>query len=198
LDLPKKLLNAVDEFSKIPGIGEKTALRHILTMSRWDQDDLESFSNRISELATLCKCDICGMYADENICEVCKHDERRSSGTICVVESVTDCLAIERSGSFVGTYHITEGVLNPLLGVGPDELNFQKLFDRVKSENVETLLLAINPSVEGDATCSYIKQYIGDDILVERIGFGIPMGGSLEFLDSMTINKAMENRKRLD
>jgi recombination protein RecR len=116
---------------------------------------------------------------------------------ICVVENVTDCLAIERSGTFKGKFHILFGVLNPLLGVGPDEINLSKMFTRIEEEEIEEIILAINPSVEGDATCAYIKQVLPETMNIERIGFGIPMGGSLEFVDSLTISKALENRRHL-
>lgn len=198
MELPKKLLNIVDEFSKIPGIGEKTALRHVLTISNWENKDIFNFGHAMNELTKLKRCQNCGLYADEDTCKICLSGERKQEKLICVVESATDCLAIERSNEFKGTYHILNGVLNPLLGVGPDELNISKLVSRIHSEEVETILLAINPSVEGDATCSYIKQVVGEKVLVERIGFGMPMGGSLEYLDSLTITKAMENRTILD
>lgn len=198
MELPKKLLNVVDQFSKVPGIGQKTALRHVLTLSNWDKEELLTFSRALKELTELKKCDNCGLYSDESTCEICLDEDRMGAGKVCVVESATDCLAIERSGAFGGTFHILGGVLNPLLGIGPQELNLDKLIERVKKESVQTLLLAINPSVEGDATCSYINQILPDSVVVERIGFGMPMGGSLEYLDNLTINKAMENRTRLD
>ena len=116
---------------------------------------------------------------------------------MCIVESISDCMAIEKSGQYRGVYHILGGVLNPLLGVGPDELSIDHLMKRIADEEIREIILAINPSVEGDATCSYIRQLVGSTIAVERIGFGIPMGGSLEYLDAMTIGKAIENRKKM-
>lgn len=197
MELPSKLLNVVDEFSRIPGIGGKTALRHALTLSNWDKEDLLNFSEALKELSNLKACLNCGLYADDDVCEICNNEDRQESQMICVVESATDCLAIERSGAFSGTYHILGGVLNPLLGVGPEDLNIDKLMNRISVENVTSLLLAVNPSVEGDATCSYINQLASEKISVERIGFGMPMGGSFEYLDALTINKAMENRTQL-
>ena len=117
---------------------------------------------------------------------------------ICVVESLSDCLAIERAQQFKGTYHILGGVINPLLGIGPDELQIDKLVNRVLEEEVEEVVLALNPSVEGDATCSYLKQVLPEGPSVERIGFGVPIGSHLEYLDSMTINKAFENTTRIE
>ena len=198
MELPDSLKFAVSQMTKIPGVGEKTALRQVLTICRWDKDQLQDLGESLIKLSSLKSCSQCGFYCDEEKCQVCSDSNRNEIGTICVVESITDFIAIERSGTFNGTYHILGGVLNPLLGVGPDELNIPKFIERVKLKNSKEVILAVNPSVEGDATCSYIHQELGDEIRVERIGFGIPMGGNLEYLDSMTITKALENRKRLD
>lgn len=197
MELPEKILKTVKQFSRLPGVGEKTALRQTLIMTKWNKEDLVHFAESIKGLSELNHCEKCGMYCDERECKVCKDVNRFSSKTICVVESITDCLAIERSGTFKGKFHILFGVLNPLLGIGPEEINLEKLFDRIKTEEIEELILAINPSVEGDATCAYIKQVLPEKFNIERIGFGIPMGGSLEFVDSLTISKALENRRHL-
>ncbi len=195
MELPEKILRAVDCFRKIPGIGEKTALRQSLLISNWDSEELLMFGQSIKELAQLKKCDECGMFAEVAICHICENYSRSATKMICVVESISDCLAIERGGEFKGLYHILGGVLNPLMGVGPDDLKIDRLVGRVARLEIESLVLALNPSVEGDATCSYIKNSLSDNISVDRIGFGIPMGGTLEYLDSMTISKALENRK---
>jgi recombination protein RecR len=197
MDLPEKLLKTVKQFSRLPGVGEKTALRQSLIMTKWNKEDLVAFAESIKGLAELNHCEKCGMFCDDKLCKICMDYSRSSSKTICVVESVTDCLAIERSGNFKGKFHILFGVLNPLMGIGPDELNLDYFFERVKDEEVEEVILAVNPSVEGDATCAYIKQSLPQTINVDRIGFGIPMGGSLEFVDSLTITKALENRRHL-
>jgi recombination protein RecR len=112
------------------------------------------------------------------------------------VENASDLLAIEKSGTFKGVYHILGGVLNPLLGVGPDELKMDELREKIIKKEIQEIILAINPSVEGDATCSYLKSILPQTVQVDRIGFGVPIGGSLEYLDPMTITKALENRKR--
>ena len=198
MELPETLKNAVTQMTKIPGVGEKTALRQILTICRWDKEQLFSLGKSLINLGELNSCNQCGFYTDATLCQVCKDDSRNEQGSICVVESISDFIAIEKSGTFHGTYHILGGVLNPLLGVGPEDLNIPKLIERVKIKNAQELILAVNPSVEGDATCSFIKDELPDGTDVERIGFGIPIGGSLEYLDSMTISKALENRKRLE
>lgn len=197
MELPKKLQQAVQSLSKIPGVGGKTALRQALVLTKWSSEELLSFAESVKGLAELKPCQKCGMFADEDLCGVCSSHKRIESGTICVVESVTDCLAVERSEKYFGSYHVLGGVLNPLMGVGPDELNLESLQQRVKTDQPHTIILAISPSVEGDATCAYLKQILPENISVDRIGFGIPMGGSLEYLDSMTISKAIENRRKL-
>ncbi len=197
MELPEKLLKVVKQFSRLPGVGEKTALRQSLIMTKWNKEDLIAFAESIKGLAELNHCRKCGMFCDDWLCKICTDVHRSQAKTMCVVESVTDCLAIERSGNFRGKFHILFGVLNPLLGIGPDELKLDALTERIKTEGVEEIILAVNPSVEGDATCAYIKQLLPSTIKIDRIGFGIPMGGSLEFVDSLTITKALENRRHL-
>jgi len=197
LDLPESIKAVVEQFSKLPGVGEKTALRQSLIIGQWNKQQINEFSQSLSALCLLKNCQICGMLTDEPLCTICLSDERIKSPVICVVESITDCLAIEKSGEFTGKFHILGGVLNPLLGVGPSELNLESLMRRVQSEPAEEIILAVNPSVEGDATCSYIKELLPTKLRIERIGFGIPMGGNLEYLDSMTIMKALENRTEI-
>ncbi len=196
IELPESILDTVKSFSKLPGVGEKTALRQVMNMVKWNAAELDVFANAVNQLKNIKRCVECGMYSEQEKCEICLSDARSHSSVLCVVENISDLMAIERSNEFNGLYHVLGGVLNPLLGVGPDQLRIDKLVERVNNFNIETIILAINPSVEGDATCSYIKQLL-KDVQVERIGFGIPMGGSLEYLDPLTISKAIENRKRL-
>lgn len=196
IELPESIINSVRSFSKLPGVGEKTALRQIMNMVRWDAVDIVEFSESIKSLTEINRCNECGLYSNADLCEICLNDGRKENSIMCVVENINDLMAIERSNDYQGLYHVLGGVLNPLMGVGPEQLRLNKLIERVKTYKIETLILAINPSVEGDATCSYIKQLL-KDVHVERIGFGIPMGGSLEFLDPLTISKALENRKRI-
>jgi len=197
VELPETLLNVIDQLSKIPGVGDKTATRQTLVLAKWSAEDLMAFGEAMKNLAHLKSCVDCGMYSETETCEICSNKDRALGGSICVVEQVTDCLAIERSGNYHGLYHILGGVLNPLMGVGPDELKIDDFVKRVKRLEIESVILAVNPSVEGDATCSYLKQVLPDTIEVDRIGFGIPMGGSLEYLDTMTIAKALENKKKM-
>ena len=196
-DLPESIKEAISQLSKIPGVGEKTATRQVLALLNWRTEEINDFSKSFQSLMEIKKCTSCGMYAEEDLCSICCSPERVEHGSICVVENITDALAIEKSENYAGTYHILGGVLNPLLGVGPDELNLDLLVKKIDSQNIKNIILAVNPSVEGDATCSYIRQIVRDEVKIDRIGFGIPVGGSLEYLDGLTISKALENRKQM-
>lgn len=196
IQLPDSIQDCVKSFAKLPGVGEKTALRQVMSMVKWDQQSLMEFASSVSNLSNIKKCSECGLYSDEDICEICNKIERKESGVICVVETISDLMAIEKSNEYTGLYHVLGGVLNPLMGIGPDQLKIDKLVERVEKYKISSVILAVNPSVEGDATCSYINQLL-NNVDVERIGFGIPMGGSLEYLDPLTISKALENKKRL-
>lgn len=196
IQLPEVIKNAVEALTRLPGVGEKTAFRMVMSMTNWKGAELESVGNALISLKNLELCQECGMFSEGEFCSVCADDSRQDTKVLCVVENASDLMAIEKSGNYRGVYHILGGVLNPLLGVGPDELKMDELRGRIIEKDIQEVILAINPSVEGDATCSYFKTLIPETVRVERIGFGVPIGGSLEYLDPMTITKALENRKR--
>ncbi len=196
IQLPEVIKNAVEALTRLPGVGEKTAFRMVMSMTNWKDSELVSVGSALASLQHLKLCQECGMFADEDLCSVCFDESRQSSHTLCIVENASDLMAIEKSGHYKGLYHILGGVLNPLLGVGPDELKLDDLKLKVVQKNISEIILALNPSVEGDATCSYLKTIFPVATNVERIGFGVPIGGSLEYLDPMTITKALENKKR--
>jgi len=196
IELPEVIKNAVLALTKLPGVGEKTAFRMVMSMTHWKSQELHTVGSSLIALKDLKLCEECGMFADHILCSICSDSIRQSQQTLCIVENASDLMAIEKSGHYKGLYHILGGVLNPLLGVGPDELGMDELKNRIIEKSIHEVILAINPSVEGDATCSYLKSILPENVRVERIGFGVPIGGSLEFLDPMTITKALENRKR--
>lgn len=195
MKLPQQIERAIKSFSRLPGVGDRTAFRQVLSMTKWRVEDLQEFADSISGMESLNYCKMCGFFAEAELCHICSNQNRREKESICVVENVGDLMAIERSNYFDGTYFILGGVLNPLIGIGPEEIRIPQLIEQIEKQNIKSVLLAINPSVEGDATCAYIKQKIGPQVHVDRIGFGIPIGGALEHLDPMTISKALENRK---
>ncbi len=196
MKIPEQLEEVIKHFSSFQGIGEKTATRFALSLLNWDKTRISHFSEAIENLLTVGKCPKCGFLAVENECRLCEQSNHRHTHQICVVESITDCMAIQKSLTYSGHYHILNGVLNPLMGVGPEEIGVEGLLSRIQERNYTEVILAINSTVEGDATCSYIRDQLPEKVRVERIGFGLPMGGSLEYVDALTITKALENRKQ--
>jgi recombination protein RecR len=196
IQLPEVIKNATEALTKLPGVGEKTAFRMVMGMTQWKASELTSVGAALASLQNLKLCAECGMFADEQLCPICYQETRQQEKILCVVEHASDLMAIEKSGHFKGIYHILGGVLNPLLGVGPGELKLEELRNKIVHKEIAEVILAVNPSVEGDATCSYLKSIFPENVKVERIGFGVPIGGSLEYLDPMTITKALENRRK--
>ena len=195
VDLPTDFEKLVEYFSKLPSIGEKTAQRLVLNLMKWDKEKIDGFSSALAQIQDIKKCELCGMFAADKLCNVCLDETRGNEKSLCVIETITDFMAVEKSGYFKGVYHILGGVINPLMGVGPEDLKIDILKQRVREKQIKEVILALNPSVEGDVTCSYIKQELGDDIAVHRIGFGVPMGSNIEYMDPLTISKAMEFKR---
>ncbi|MDU1662852.1 MAG: recombination mediator RecR [Peptoniphilus harei] len=191
-DLIKKL-------NRLPGIGSKTAQRLAYHIIGLDESEVINLTDSIivAKRNTV-QCSICMNYADSDPCDICSNKSRDDS-IVCVVESPKDVEAMERSHSFHGKYHVLHGVISPLKGKSPDDVKVKELIDRVKKENIKEIIVATNPTVDGDATATYIKNILSDyDITVSRIGYGLPVGGDLEYYDEITIQTAMENRRRLD
>lgn len=195
MHFPEAIKQAVFAFSQLPGVGEKTALRFVMAMTKWNPETITNCSKSINGINEIKYCSECGVFSDTTVCSVCSSQSRIESSVLCIVENINDLMAIEKSNEYKGVYHILGGVLNPLAGIGPKQLRIDKLIERIKLLKINSLILALGPSVEGDATCSYIRSVVDSNVNVERIGFGIPMGGNLDLLDSMTISKALENRK---
>ena len=196
MEIPHKIQSVAEIFKAIPGVGAKSSLRMTLSLLERESGFLEKFSEVILGLKELHHCEECFAICDDQLCSVCAN-LKRDRKTICVVESFQDYLAIENSGAYHGVFHLLGGVLNPLLNKGPSQIRIRELVDRVSRYHVESLVLALNPSVEGDITCSYISDLFDDSIKIERIGFGIPIGGALEYVDALTIGKAFENKKSI-
>lgn len=197
MELPGSLNEAVSQLKRLPGIGERSALRLALSILGWDQENIKNLSSSLTGLLEIKNCQSCNALCDDEICSLCNDPKRMEQPIMCVVESMSDLLAIENSGEFTGSYFVLSGVLNPLKGIGPEEIGVSNLCKAVVNREVSNIVLAVNPSIEGDATCSYLNEVLPDGVIVDRIGFGVPMGGSLEYLDSMTISQALKNRKTL-
>ncbi|MDO4517844.1 MAG: recombination mediator RecR [Bacillota bacterium] len=194
----KPLDKLIGELSKLPGIGGKTAQRlafHILSL---DNDEALALSDAIREAKSEMKfCSVCGNLTDSDPCAICR-DERRDSSVICVVESPKDVIAMEKIREFKGYYHVLHGVISPMDEKGPDDINLKSLITRLQDERVKELIIATNPTIEGEATAVYIARLIKPSgIKVSRIAHGIPVGGDLEYADEVTLLKAIEGRREL-
>lgn len=192
---PPSLGNLIEQFSRLPGIGKKSAERLALHVLKSPKELAERLSQSLVEVKEKIRfCSVCFNFTDEDPCPLCS-DQRRANGILCVVEGPGDQLAIEKSGSFHGRYHILQGVLSPLDGIGAEDLRIAEFMTRIRMENINEVILAINPTVEGEATVSYLTDLLREkDVTVTRIALGIPLGGDLKYIDSMTIKRSMDNR----
>ena len=195
MQIAEPLLVAIEELSKLPGIGKKTAQRLAIFLLKMDDDRLDNLLNALKDLKTkLFFCSRCFNLSEEKYCEICK-SVKRDTSIICVVEEVSDVIAIEKTNEFDGLYHVLGGVLSPLSGITPDSLKIKELLKRFETENIEEVILALNPDTEGEATSLYLAKLIKPlSIKVTRIARGLPIGGDLEFADEATIGRAMINR----
>lgn len=189
----------IKRLNRLPGIGSKTAQRLAYYIIGLDGTEVRDLAEAlISAKNNTVECSICMNYADSDPCEICSNKNRDDS-IICVVESPKDVDAMERSLSFRGKYHVLHGVISPLKGKTPEDVTIKELIKRIEEGDIKEVIVATNPTVDGDATARYIKNILEDyDIIVSRIGYGLPVGGDLEYYDEITIQTAMENRRRLD
>ena len=189
------LENAVNEFSRLPGIGKKTALRLVLHLLKQDPKEVERFSEVIAKMRQEIKfCQRCHNVSDGDICSVCANSMRRQE-LICVVESIRDVIAIESTQQFSGTYHVLGGVISPLDGIGPDQLTIAALLQRIEKEKTEELIFALSPTIQGDTTIYYIqKKLTGKQVRITTIARGIAFGGELEYADELTLGRSLQNR----
>lgn len=195
---PKSLSNLIAYLKKLPGIGERTAERLAFWLLKAPKDDVLGLAGAIAEIKEAIRfCSICGALADETLCAFCS-DPKRDPAVVCVVEAPDDLYAIERTGVFKGHYHVLQGVISPLDGVGPEELQIGPLEERCRSGDVREVILATNPTTEGEATALYLARRLRPlGVEVTRIARGVPMGGDLQYADKMTLGKAIEGRSAL-
>jgi recombination protein RecR len=193
---PPSLGRLIAQLTKLPGIGEKTATRLALFLFRAPSDLAESLAASILEVKRqIGFCSTCFSLTDEDPCAICR-DPSRDAGSLCVVEEVGDLLALEKAGAFRGRYHVLQGVLAPLDGIGPDNLRIKELLTRLDRNPVGEVILALNPSTEGEATASYVAGLLRNrGIRVSRIAQGVPMGGDLKYIDAVTLKRALEGRR---
>ena len=188
----------IEEFSKLPGVGRKTAQRLAFHVVNMNTNDVESLSNAILDAKREIKyCSICCNITDKDPCSMCSN-KNRDSQVICVVEDPRDVAAMERTKEFKGQYHVLNGVISPMDGIGPDMIKIRELITRLANQDVKEIIMATNPTIEGEATAMYISRILKPlDIKVTRIASGIPVGGDLEYADEVTLSKALEGRKEI-
>ena len=194
--IPSKLLsNAVDQFAKLPGVGRRTALRLVLELLKRDENSVTAFANSITELKqNIRTCKICGNLSDSETCSICTNHSRNHS-LVCVVENIRDIIAIEQTGTYRGTYHVLGGLISPMDGIGPSELNIDMLTHRIEQGGIDEIIFALSANMEGDTTCFYLSRLIsGKGIKISQIARGVAFGGDLEYTDEITLSRSIENR----
>lgn len=194
--LPAPLTRVIQELVKLPGIGEKTATRLAFHLSRTDRHDVQALAAALGALRDeLRTCSLCCALAGSDPCELCS-DARRNAAVLCIVEESADLAAVERSGGFTGRYHVLQGTLSPLDGIGPDDLRITELLRRLGDGTVREVIIATNPTTEGEATALYLARLIKPlGVRVTRIAHGLPMGGDVEYADLATLGRAIEGRR---
>lgn len=186
----------INEFSKLPSVGKKSAERYAYFIIKSSDEYVKSFAEALLDVKSKVKfCSICGNYTEKSPCKICRE---RSSKVICVVKEPKDAMAIERTGNFKGQYHILHGTINPLAGVGPNDIRLKELLKRVSENQTEEVIVATNPDVEGEATAMYVAKLLKPlGVTVSRIAQGISMGSELEYADEVTLSKAISDRKQM-
>ncbi len=197
---PSLLLeNAVNEFSRLPGIGRKTALRLSLFILKQEKDDVARFSETIKLLRDdIHYCNVCFNISDQDVCEICS-SQKRDHTLVCVVESIRDVMAIENTQQYLGIYHVLGGVISPMDGIGPDDLTIQPLVDKIKVGQVKEVIFALSATMEGDTTNFYIYRKISDlEVKVTSLARGVAVGDELEYADEVTLGRSLMNRQPFD
>ena len=193
---PECVRKLIDSLKKLPGVGEKSAERMAFSIMNFSSDSLLDFSQSLIDInEKLKKCPICNNITDRDICYICS-DESRNNNTIFVVEKPKDIVLFEKIGNYKGRYHVLGGLISPLEGIGPEDINLSGLIDRVKNSSVEEVIVVLKPSIEGETTTQYIKKILEKyNVKVSKIATGIPIGTEIEYIDTMTLEMAFEERK---
>lgn len=195
---PEPIAKLIDAFSRLPGVGPKTAGRLAFHVLRMKEDDVVNFAKALVNVKrNLHYCSVCCNITDIDPCRICQ-DKSRDGSVICVVQEPKDLVAMERTKEFQGYYHVLHGAISPMEGIGPDQIHMAELLRRLSDEKVQELILATNPNIEGEATAMYISRLVKSfGLKVTRIAHGLPVGGDLEYADEVTLTKALEGRREL-
>lgn len=193
---PDSLADLIDSFRKLPGIGEKTAERLALSIVDFKSDDVDFFADSLKNCKEkLQKCQICGHITDKDICDICS-DDRRKNEVICVLEDYKSVFAFEKAGNYHGKYHVLNGLISPIDGINPEDINISSLVSRVEKLDHPELIIALRSTIEGEATSLYLQKiFEGKSVIISRLSYGIPMGTEIDYLDEMTLDRALEDRK---
>lgn len=194
---PSCMNSLIDSLKNLPGIGEKSAERLAFSILNFDEDKIDKFINSLSDIKNIKRCPICNNITDSDLCYICG-DKSRSNETIFVVEKPKDIILFEKMGNYNGKYHVLDGLISPIDGINPEDINIDNLVDRVVNNNVKEVIIVLKPSIEGETTTQYIKKILTNyDVVVSKIPIGIPMGADIEYIDSMTLEMAFEDRKEV-
>ena len=193
---PHSLADLIDCFRKLPGVGEKTAERMALAIVDLKKEDVDFFADSLKNCKdNLKKCKICGHISDSDVCNICS-DSRRNNNIICVLEDYKSVFAFEKAGNFYGKYHVLNGLISPIEGINPEDLNIASLEERVGKLKKPELIIALKSTIEGETTSLYLQKiFEGKDVTISRLAYGIPMGTEIDYLDEMTLDRALDDRK---
>ena len=196
---PNSIKKLIESFKCLPGIGSKSAERLAFSMIDFDKDNLTAFSEAVIGVRdNIHKCVECGNISDEELCSICSSDVRNKK-IVFVVEKAKDIILFEKLNVYNGVYHVLEGLISPIDGIGPDDISIESLLDKIDENGVEELIFALKPSIEGEATMQYISRILGDkNVKISKIATGIPMGTEMEYIDSLTLELAIDERKKVN
>lgn len=196
---PESIKNLIESFKCLPGIGEKTAERLAFSVLDLEEEQVELFSESIIEVKkNIRKCDVCNTLTEADLCFLCK-DSSRNHNILCVVEDTKTVFLFEKLGMFNGMYHVLDGLISPLDGINPEDIGLNKLIDRIKNESFKEIIFAFKPSIEGETTALYIKKILdGMGVVITRLASGVPMGADMEYVDSLTLERALNDRKEIE
>ncbi len=198
MNYPLTIRNLIECYKKLPGIGEKTAERLALATLSINQETLDIFADSVANVKKRTKrCRKCNNLSENDLCEICS-DQNRDQKTICVVEDPKNVILFEKVGTYKGAYHVLDGLISPLDGITPDQIKINLLLERINNDNIEEIIIAVKPSIEGETTSLYILKLLENkNITVSKIAHGIPLGADMEYIDSLTLEMALEDRKKI-
>lgn len=196
---PDSLKNLIESFKYLPGIGEKTAERLAFAVLEFDEDQCELFSQSLLDVKSkIKKCSICNTLTENDVCFVCSNN-LRDNEILCVVDDTKSVFLFEKLGMFNGYYHVLDGLISPLDGVNPEDIGLNKLIERISKDKFKEIILAFKPSIEGETTALYIKKILSDmDVVVSRLASGLPIGADMEYVDKLTLERALVDRKEIE